>query len=73
MPPPRFFPARAAKHAKGQITMHEFESLSHSCGTPPIPPKYAFSQVVGYIKGKWQFHLAQVYGERNRRFIGLHF
>ena len=63
MPPPRFFPARAAKDAKGQITMHEFESLSHSCGTPPIPPKYAVSQVVGYIKD----------GERNRGFIGLHF
>jgi len=38
-----------------------------------IPPKYAVSQVVGYIKGKSAIHLARVYGERNRGFIGLHF
>jgi len=31
-----------------------------------IPPKYAVSQVVGYIKGKSAIHLARVYGERNR-------
>ena len=33
-----------------------------------IPPKYAVSQVIGYIKG-----LARVYGERKRNFIGQHF
>ena len=38
-----------------------------------IPPKYAVSQVVGYIKGKSAIHLARVYGERNRNFIGQHF
>ena len=27
-----------------------------------IPPKYAVSQVVGFIKGKSAIHLAQVYG-----------
>ena len=27
-----------------------------------IPPKYAVSQVVGYIKGKSAIHLARVYG-----------
>ena len=31
-----------------------------------IPPKYAVSQVVGYIKGKSAIHLAPVYGERKR-------
>jgi putative transposase len=31
-----------------------------------IPPKYAVSQVVGFIKGKSAIHLARVYGERNR-------
>jgi len=31
-----------------------------------IPPKYAVSQVVGYIKGKSAIHLARVYGERKR-------
>ena len=38
-----------------------------------IPPKYAVSQVVGYIKGKSAIHLARVYGERRRDFVGQHF
>ena len=31
-----------------------------------IPPKYAVSQVVGYIKGKSAIHLARTYGERKQ-------
>ena len=38
-----------------------------------MPPKYAVSQVVGYIKGKSAIHLARVYGERKRNFMGQHF
>jgi putative transposase len=38
-----------------------------------IPPKYAVSQVVGYIKGKSAIHVARVYGERKRNFVGQHF
>jgi putative transposase len=38
-----------------------------------IPPKYAVSQVVGYIKGKSAIHLARVYGERKQNFVGQHF
>jgi putative transposase len=38
-----------------------------------IPPKYAVSQVVGYIKGKSAIHRARVYGERKRNFVGQHF
>ena len=38
-----------------------------------IPPKYAVSQVVGFIKGKSAIHLARVYGERKRNFVGQHF
>lgn len=38
-----------------------------------IPPKYAVSLVIGYIKGKSAIHLARVYGERKRNFIGQHF
>ena len=38
-----------------------------------IPPKYAVSQVVGYIKGKSAILLARTYGERNRNFVGQHF
>ena len=35
-----------------------------------IPPKYAVSQVVGFIKGKSAIHMARVYGERKRNFVG---
>ena len=38
-----------------------------------IPTKYAVSQVVGFIKGKSAIHLARVYGERKRNFVGQHF
>ena len=38
-----------------------------------IPPKYAVSQVVCFIKGKSAIHLARVYGERKRNFVGQHF
>ena len=33
-----------------------------------IPPKFAVSQVVGFIKGKSAIHLARVYAERKRNF-----
>ena len=38
-----------------------------------IPPKHAVSQVIGYIKGKSAIHLARVYGENRRNFVGEHF
>jgi putative transposase len=38
-----------------------------------IPPKYAVSNVVGYIKGKSAIHLARTYGERKRNFVGQSF
>jgi len=38
-----------------------------------IPPKYAVSQVVGYIEGKSAIHIARNYGERKRNFVGQHF
>ncbi len=38
-----------------------------------IPPKYAVSWGVGYIKGKSAIHLARVYGERKRNFVGQRF
>jgi putative transposase len=37
-----------------------------------IPPKCAVSQVVGYIKSKGAIHVARVYGERKRNFVGQH-
>src|SRR3982751_2617029 len=38
-----------------------------------IPPKYAVSQVIGYIKGESAIHMARVYGKRKRNFTGQHF
>ncbi len=37
-----------------------------------IPPKYAVSNVVGFIKGKSAIRIARVSGERKRNFIGQH-
>ncbi len=38
-----------------------------------IPPKYAVSSVVGYIKGKSAIHLARTYGERKQNYTGQNF
>jgi len=38
-----------------------------------IPPQYAVAQVIGFIKGKSAIHLARVYGERRKNFVGENF
>jgi len=38
-----------------------------------IPPKYALSQVVGFIKGKSAIHIARNYLGRRSNFTGQHF
>ncbi|MGF6603494.1 REP element-mobilizing transposase RayT [Paraburkholderia sp. GAS448] len=38
-----------------------------------IPPKYAVSNVVGYIKGKSAIQIARKYVARQRNFTGEHF
>jgi len=38
-----------------------------------IPPKYAVAQVIGFIKGKSAIHLARVYGDRKRNYVGQNF
>ena len=38
-----------------------------------IPPKYAVSQVVGFVKGKSAIHIARSHGEQRRNFRGQHF
>ena len=38
-----------------------------------IPPKHSVSSVVGSIKGKSAIHLARVYGENRRNFVGQSF
>ena len=37
-----------------------------------IPPKYAVSQVVGYLKGKSAIHIARTFGGRQKNFTGEH-
>ena len=38
-----------------------------------IPPKYAVSQVVGFIKGKSAIHIARTFAGRQRNFTGENF
>ena len=38
-----------------------------------IPPKYAVSQVIGYIKGKSAIHIARAYLGRRQNFVGYNF
>lgn len=38
-----------------------------------VPPKYAVSQVMGFIKGKRAIHIARVDGGRRRNFAWRHF
>jgi putative transposase len=38
-----------------------------------IPPKYAVSQVLGFIKGKSAIHIARSYLGRRQSFTGQHF
>jgi len=38
-----------------------------------IPPKYAVSQVIGFIKGKSAIHIARVYAGRKRNYVGQSF
>ena len=45
----------------------------HMHTMPRIRLKYAVSRVLGYMKGKCATHLARVYGERKRNFVGHSF
>ena len=38
-----------------------------------IPPKYAVSQIVGYIKGKSAIHIARRYSGHRANFTGQNF
>jgi len=38
-----------------------------------IPPKYAVSQVIGFIKGKSAIHIARMYLGQKKNFTGMHF
>ena len=38
-----------------------------------VPPKYAVSQVVGYMKGKSAIHIARTFMGVRRNYVGQHF
>ena len=38
-----------------------------------IPPKYAVSQIIGYIKGKSAIQIARQFAGKRRNFVGQHF
>ena len=61
-----------ARHKESQVEEGHL-MVDHVHMMLSIPPKYAVSQVVGYIKGKSAIHLAREYGERKRNFVGQHF
>ena len=63
---------KLAEHKESQI-LEGHLMLDHVHMLIAIPPKYAVSQVIGYIKGKSAIHLARVCGERKRNFVGQHF
>ena len=63
---------RLAEQKESQIEEGHLRS-DHVHMMIAIPPKYAVSQVIGYIKGESAIHLARLYGERKRNFVGQHF
>ena len=47
--------------------------IDHSHELIAIPPQYAVSQVIGYLKGKSAIHIARTFGGRQKNFTGEHF
>jgi putative transposase len=61
-----------ARHKETKIVEgHLLSDHIHMCLS--IPPKYAVSNVVGYIKGKSAIQIARKYGGRQRNFTGENF
>ena len=61
-----------ARHQESKIVEgHLMSDHVHICIS--IPPKYAVSKVVGYLKGKSAIHIARTAGGRQRNFTGEHF
>jgi putative transposase len=61
-----------AKHKESEI-MEGKMMVDHIHMLISIPPKYAISQVIGYIKGKSAIHIARTFGGRQKNFTGEHF
>lgn len=61
-----------ARHKESKIVEgHLMADHVHMCIR--IPPKYAVSNVIGYIKGKSAIQIARKYGGRSRNFTGENF
>lgn len=61
-----------AGHKESRIVEgHLMPDHIHMCIS--IPPKYAVSNVVGYLKGKSAIQIARKYGGRSRNFTGENF
>ncbi len=61
-----------ASHRESEIVEgHLMADHVHMCIS--IPPKYAVSKVVGYIKGKSAIQIARQFGGRQRNFTGENF
>ena len=67
--------ASQASNTKGKPDREEGHLMpDHVHRMISIPPKYAVSQVIGYVKGKSAIHLSHyVTGNRRRNFVGQHF
>jgi putative transposase len=55
------------------VIEEEHLMLDHVHMMISIPPKYAVSQVIGFIKGKSAIHIARTYAGRTRNCVGQHF
>ena len=61
-----------ASHKEAKIVEgHLMGDHVHICIS--IPPKYAVSNVVGYLKGKSAIQIARKFGGRQKNFTGEHF
>jgi putative transposase len=61
-----------ARHRESEI-LEGHMLIDHVHILIAIPPKYAVSQVVGYMKGKSAIHVARNFMGRQRNFTGEHF
>jgi putative transposase len=63
---------RLARHKESEIEEGHLRP-DHAHMMVSIPPKYAVSQLVRYIKGRMAIHIVRQFGERRRSFVGHHF
>jgi putative transposase len=65
------FPELACRKGAAILEGHMMRDHIHMCIS--IPPKYAVSNVVRYLKGKSAIAIARQFKGRQRNFVGEHF